>query len=75
MTLELEDFKFRVHNEEESAVVQEVLFSFGYKWDVRGKQVQYLDGKYLYVYANGRITYGTSDGNFVLKNHKEIIIK
>lgn len=56
--MNIEDFKIQV-TEEQSKIVQEVLFKNGCKWHYSGKILSHLDSKYLYC-SNSGIAHGNN---------------
>ena len=53
---EFKNMKFRVKDEEHSKQIQEHLFSLGYKWLGRCKDVMHVNKPYLFTQTDRRIT-------------------
>lgn len=53
----MKDIKIRITSEEHCRQVQEWLFSLGYKWFAGGKQLKYLESKWLFIDESPNITY------------------
>lgn len=63
--------KFRVENEEHSKLIQEHLFSLGYKWFPKCSTVKHTEKKYLATYTNGRIAQTNSLDSFLSEDSIE----
>lgn len=50
-------------NKETSSLVQELMFSYGYKWSDGSKQVENTTHPYLYIYDDMDICYGLYKDN------------
>lgn len=58
---DLENLYFKVSSPEESSMIQEWLFSHGYKWSIDGQNLKYLDKPTLVTWDDGFICYSTDD--------------
>jgi hypothetical protein len=71
---ELKNIKIRVKDAQESKLVQGKLFEMGYFWS-DGKVILFTDYEFLYGYADGRLTSGSSESGFKLHQNQEVVIK
>jgi hypothetical protein len=65
--------KFRIKNAAHSEAIQKRLFELGYRWDISGTNVVYVDKRYLYC-TPSEITHGDTEGHFVAHKYKEFIL-
>ena len=68
------EIKIRIISPKHSEKVQKILFSTGAKWPTSGTVVLHQYAKFLYVYANGELSFGDLESNFISKPFKEIFI-
>ena len=75
----LSNMKFRISSPEQSERLQRVLFSLGYGFNIRNKQIKYTDADHLFCYENGSITVSYGDYGFghdnTEQNTEEFIAK
>ena len=70
-----DDCKVRVNNPTESRLVQEKLFSLGYKWLCNEKEVVHTEAKYLFIGNDGYLTYDYSNDCFIKEENKEVTVQ
>ena len=68
------EVKIRIRSPKHNEMVQKILFFTGAKWFNAGAVVLHTYAKYLYVYANGELSFGETESHFINKPFKEIII-
>lgn len=73
---EFKAMKFRVSSEEESEIIQKLLFEMGYKWWITGRQLLMNNGEsFLYTDDDGDITFGVCETWFAESASKEYSLK
>ena len=68
------EIKIRIISPKHNEKVQKILFSTGAKWSISGTIVLHQYAKFLYVYANGELSFGDTESHFISKPFKEIFI-
>ena len=64
--------KFRVSSEEESEVIQKILFEMGYKWTICApEEAMFLTKPFLYANSDGLLGYGSNLDMFLQYQHQE----
>lgn len=78
---EFKNMKFRVNSEEESKIIQKLLFEMGYKWykwlccEEKEMRHHNTDRPFLYASDKGRISFDDREVNFLDSPYKEFVVK